>query len=225
MIKFYKNSSGNWQVDNKIIPAGSCLIEVNQSNVSISFLNGRNLLFDNVKRIQREDGTAYASVAEFLEECSSFFVNPLDLKADLVGGKIPDNQLNSQVVKIGEITFEDLNSADLVKYIDILFTAKKPAGKEIECLYFKNVERFLTSEYSDYEYYHEYYHDYQQSNRIIKLELKENSQVANISDLGVCWPEMIQTDIKVGVELETENQQNWIAGKIFVYARLRDYSL
>ena len=34
-----------------------------------------------------------------------------------------------EVFLIGEITFEDLNSADIVKDIDIVFTGKKPAGK------------------------------------------------------------------------------------------------
>lgn len=123
-----------------------------------------------------------------------------------------------EVFLIGEITFEDLNSADIVKDIDIVFTGKKPAGKEVECLYFKNVEKFETEpyEYSEYS-------GYGNSNKILSLSRKDNSEIANISDLGVCMPEATKTDITVNLKLESDNAKDWISGKILVYARLRDF--
>jgi hypothetical protein len=123
-----------------------------------------------------------------------------------------------EVIPIGEITFEDLNSADIVKDIDIVFTGKKPAGKEVECLYFKNVEKFETEpyEYSEYS-------GYGNSNKILSLSRKDNSEIANISDLGVCIPEATKTDITVNLKLESDNAKDWISGKILVYARLRDF--
>jgi hypothetical protein len=123
-----------------------------------------------------------------------------------------------EVFLIGEITFEDLNSADTVKDIDIVFSDKKPAGKEVECLYFKNVEKFETEpyEYSEYS-------GYGNSNKILSLSRKDNSEIANISDLGVCIPEATKTDITVNLKLESDNAKDWISGKILVYARLRDF--
>ncbi len=126
------------------------------------------------------------------------------------------------VVKVGEIDFEDLNAADTDTDIDFVFAAAKPEGKELECLYFKNTERLTTVVIPPEEGEPD---PDDQTNKILSISNKDNAVISNISELGICSPEITETDITVTVKLEIANAQDWATGKIEVYARLRNYVL
>jgi len=115
--------------------------------------------------------------------------------------------------EIGEITFEDLNNASLgASQVDVVFVGKKPEGKELVNLYFKVLEEFKTDIYGEY-------HEYSGDNAVTNLEVVK---VLSFAD-GDAIPEKKAGDITVKVTLESGNSQNWISGRIRVYAKLRDY--
>lgn len=102
--QLYKNTSGQWIFDGGSMPSGSCYERYRNGTVRIYLLNQAILFEGKVSDLLRGDGTPYENYAVFKSECGDFFVNPLNPlkedveglklnKADLVEGKVPDEQL------------------------------------------------------------------------------------------------------------------------------------
>lgn len=118
-----------------------------------------------------------------------------------------------EIIEIGEITFEDLNSATLgATEIDFVFVDKKPADKYIVGLFFKNITEFATHIYYGYTI-----------NSIADVFLKKNSDEPLISTGAVKLPQSVVEDITVGIVLTEENEQEWISGSFKIYAEVKSY--
>ena len=102
MIQFFKNNNGAIILGNHIITKGTFAAELMATSVKI-FPIGNTIdfyYFGPVTNIEFKVGESFVpctGVEDFIDKSSDFFANPLDLKADLVGGKIPAEQLPSYV--------------------------------------------------------------------------------------------------------------------------------
>lgn len=83
-MKFYQNSNGLWVLGDVIIPAGTCIIETINDDVAISYINGRNVIYNGpVTELLKENEDGYADLAELFNACGDFFV-----KAVADGGSV-----------------------------------------------------------------------------------------------------------------------------------------
>jgi len=102
MVKFYKDTVGNWHIGDKIIPAGTCWIDYDiLSDIKIVSLYDQNdIKFQGpFTELTDKDGVAYASIDIMLSTNSDFFVEA-DVAAvvnhesldGLLGGATSDHQ-------------------------------------------------------------------------------------------------------------------------------------
>lgn len=119
MVKFYKDLDGNWHLGDKIIPAGTCWIDYDESNdiKIVSLYDSKDIKFEGAfTSLVKEDGTNYASIAAMLSTNSDFFVEA-DVAAitnhealdGLLGGATSDHQ---------HLTLSEVELLDYIKTLD-----------------------------------------------------------------------------------------------------------
>lgn len=119
----------------------------------------------------------------------------------------------SEIIEIGEITFDDLNSASLgATEINVVFTDKKPADKYITDIFFKNTSAFVATNYYGYP-----------SNTISDIFLKKNINEPSIGTSGIKLPQQITEDVTIQVVISEDNEQDWVSGSLKVYASVKTY--
>ena len=110
MTQFFKNDKGAIILGNHIITKGTFTAEFIGDSVKI-FPVGNTVdfyYFGKVTDIEFKVGGSFipcTGVEDFIDKSSDFFANPLDLKADLVGGKIPAEQLPAYVDDVINIEY------------------------------------------------------------------------------------------------------------------------
>lgn len=118
-----------------------------------------------------------------------------------------------EIIEIGEITFEDLNSAALgATEVNVVFTDKKPVDKYITDVFFKNTDGFVATNYYGYP-----------SNTISDIFFKKNTDEPSIGTASVKLPQQIVEDVTIQVVLSEDNEQDWISGSLKVYASVKTY--
>jgi hypothetical protein len=113
-ISIYKKESGGWIFDGYATPSGTWRMKIVDGLVNFREVGSKDDKYVSgipVTSILKEDGSPYQDVETFQDAVSDFFVNPLNpleeaveglqeampLKADLVNGLIPAEQLPSYV--------------------------------------------------------------------------------------------------------------------------------
>lgn len=105
-MKIYKDSLQRWHIGDGRFPQGSCFIYPHStSSCEITTIAGNIVYRGEVTGLQREDGSPYENYNTLVTEIGDFFVNPLNLKADLVGGKVPAEQLPAYVDDVINIEY------------------------------------------------------------------------------------------------------------------------
>ena len=118
-----------------------------------------------------------------------------------------------EIIEVGEITFEDLNSAELgVTEVNVVFTDKKPVDKYITDVFFKNTDGFVATNHYGYP-----------SNTISDIFFKKNTDEPSIGTASVKLPQQIVEDVTIQVVLSDENEQDWVSGSLKVYASVKTY--
>lgn len=118
-----------------------------------------------------------------------------------------------EIIEIGEITFNDLNSASLgATEINVVFTDKKPADKYITDIFFKNTSAFVATNYYGYP-----------SNTISDIFIKKNINEPSIGTSGIKLPQQITEDVTIQVVISEDNEQDWVSGSLKVYASVKTY--
>ena len=116
------------------------------------------------------------------------------------------------LAEIGDINYSDLNSQGIGSTeFDIIFTDKKPVGKYLANIFFKNTETLESYSYGYVE------------NTVSNIFLKENATDPNINIKNALIPAKVIENITIGLELSEENLQDWTAGNIKVYAIFKNY--
>jgi hypothetical protein len=76
-MKFYKTPEGSWNIGRVLIPQGTCLLETNvvTGELRVELIGtGRQIAKLFPTQFKKEDGSNYASLSEFTEATSGFFL-------------------------------------------------------------------------------------------------------------------------------------------------------
>lgn len=124
--------------------------------------------------------------------------------------------LSGEVLKIGEITYSDLNSLGSGTSLEVTFANAKLAN-EFFIRGFAKVSTAFTNQQYGYGGSYSYY----SNNRILDVAIEDVQTTSSSSTPS--FPNNEVQDIKATITLENSNLQDWDAGILDIYIEVKNY--
>jgi len=163
-------------------------------------------IFTHKRKIGSLDGTEFIKNGIVDSQLRNWDVSLIDI-----------SDLQGKIVKIGEITYEDLNLLGPSTTLDVVFPDAKEANK-----FFLRGFAKITTPFTNQVYGFDYGYTSYSTNKVTNIVI---SQVSTSPINTLKFPNSEAQDINARITLAETNSQDWDNGVIEVYIEVKEYPI